>query len=70
MGVFHAQPGRMKKKTIRAGANYVVHYNTMTKDPVKCSTKDEVWDAIGKAGWGGYEVKSPIGLDVSEFIPF
>ena len=51
-------------------ANYIVHYNTMAKDPVECDTKDEVWKAISAANWGGYVVDSPVGLDVTEFIPF
>jgi len=49
--------------------NYIVHLNDFRKD-IECDTKNDVWNAIKKQGWGGYEVSSPVGLDTSEFIPF
>ena len=51
--------------------NYVVHFNALYRDPVECKTPDEVWDTIGEAPFGsGYQVESPAGLDIGEFIPF
>jgi hypothetical protein len=49
--------------------NYIVHLNDFRKD-IECDTKNDVWNAIQKQGWGGYGVSSPVGLDTSEFIPF
>jgi hypothetical protein len=49
--------------------NYIVRLNNTRKD-YNCDTKDDGWKAIYKQGWSGYEVWSPKGLDVSEFIPF
>ena len=50
------------------GANYVVHigYKSLCAETVQ-----EVWQLIGSRQFGqSYMVSSPIGLDVSEFIPF
>jgi len=55
------------KKNSRS--KYIVHPNGSQKD-IPCKNKKEVWKAIESIGWGGYTVSSPIGLDVSEFIPF
>ncbi len=52
--------------------NYVVHINDAHGyRKVTCNTEKEAWDAIGKSTFGGlYEVSSPNGLDVSDFIPY
>lgn len=56
----------MEKKKL---PNYiVVSRGHLVSETIECKTKKEVWDAIGK-GWS-YTVSSPIGLDVTEFIPF
>lgn len=53
--------------------NYVVTLHnpmgpTTTTD---CSTEEEVWHAIGEGTLGSlYEVSSPLGKDVTQFIPF
>lgn len=46
--------------------NYIVTGNGRTK--IECETKEDVWEAIGN--FWSYEVGSPTGKDVSEFIPF
>lgn len=48
-----------------AGANYVVHHEGKS---MTAETIEEAWSLI--TGWGPYTVTSPVGLDVSEFIPF
>ena len=51
-------------------SNYIVSYSSFYKKEAHCETKDEVWKAISKAGWGGYQVTSPRGLNIDEFVPF
>jgi hypothetical protein len=52
--------------------NYIVHiqdWNGHSK--VECETEKEVWEAIGKSSFlAGYQVESPTGKDVSDFVPF
>lgn len=52
--------------------NYVVKISDWYgKREVKCRTKAEVWEAIDSRSFGGlYEVSSPTGKSISEFIPF
>jgi len=38
---------------------------------IPCNTEAKVWDAIGHCAIGGlYEVSSPTGKNVNDFIPF
>lgn len=52
-----------------AGANYIVTINC--RDQYSADTPDEAWRIIGEQPFGaGHIVTSPVGLNVSEFIPF
>ena len=49
--------------------NYIVTTNGFQgKQVFECDTEKDVWWAIGK-DWS-YEVESPTGKDVTDFIPF
>lgn len=49
--------------------NYNVYINGKLKESV--DTPDEVWEVIGNSPFGSlYEVESPTGKSVLEFIPF
>ena len=52
--------------------SYVVHIQDMKgKRTINCKTAQEAWDALGKMSLGGlYSVSSPVGLNVSTFVPF
>ena len=47
---------------------YLVHSPNLD-EPIKCDTKEQVWDALGRVSWT-YRVTSPQGLDIDDFIPF
>ncbi|WID41984.1 hypothetical protein [Pseudomonas phage ZQG1] len=48
---------------------YIADWQGSRKIP--CRTVEEVWETIGARSFGGlYEVHSPQGLSVEEFIPF
>lgn len=49
--------------------NYWVHINW--RKAQRADTVEECWDIIGQAPFGSlYEVSSPKGLPVDDFIPF
>lgn len=49
--------------------NYVVTINGRKKFPA--DTEEEVWDIVGRHPFGSlYDVSSPVGLSVDEFVPF
>lgn len=52
-----------------AGANYLVTINS--QKTFAAETVEEVYEIIGRQNFGAcYEVHSPVGLDVGEFIPY
>ena len=71
---FNGLGGEKMKKSIKHKdmPNYIVTTQGWSGRKVtECETVDECWDAIGAASFGSlYEVNSPVGLDVSNFIPF
>lgn len=52
--------------------NYIVEiHDWHGTRKIECETINETWEAIGSRAFGGlYNVGSPTGKDVSEFIPF
>ena len=52
--------------------NYIVHiHHWGGSQTMECETEQEAWDIIGSYPFGTlYEVESPTGKDVEEFIPF
>jgi len=52
--------------------NYLLYIRSSAgAEKIPCNTEQEVWREIGKRPLGAlYEVDSPKGLDVSEFVPF
>jgi hypothetical protein len=53
-------------------SNYVVvTYSFRGTVTTHCDTADGVWEAIGSMSFGGiYNVSSPSGQSIDEFIPF
>jgi hypothetical protein len=52
--------------------NYIVVTRSFKGvETTECHTVEEVWKAVGNMTFGGlYEVDSPVGLPLDEFIPF
>jgi len=52
--------------------NYIVSLQGFNdRKKIECETIQQVWDAIGERDFGGlYQVESPTGKDINEFIPF
>lgn len=52
--------------------NYIVKIqDNRGQREIECETEDDAWDAIGSMSFGGlYQVESPTGLCVNDFIPF
>jgi hypothetical protein len=52
--------------------NYIVHIQDWNSSrSIECSTKEDAWKALNSMAFGGlYQVVSPTGKDVTEFIPF
>lgn len=52
--------------------NYIVYLQGFSGEKtIECETKKEAWDTIGEGDFGGlYQIESPTGKDIGEFIPF
>lgn len=52
--------------------NYIVTIDEIGgRCKIFCNTEDEAWNAVGKASFAAlYQVESPTGKDVSDFIPY
>ena len=53
-------------------SNYIVRISDWNgKRIIVCNDEDAVWEAIGSRTFGGlYEVSSPTGKNVNQFMPF
>ena len=63
---------RKRNKPVKV-VNYIVTTQCWNygKRVTECTTVEEAWDAVGARSFGGlYDVSSPTGLDVYDFVPY